>query len=160
MEPEDIDLIYGWENDPEIWIYGAAHQPFSRYELQRFIEESSNCDIYSSHQLRLMADDNAIGCVGCVDLYDFDPFHHRAGVGLLTDRKIRHQGYATAMLNEVEAFSKEHLQLHQLWCDIAENNIVSIRLFEKCGFTLCGTKKDWIWNGNGWFSALTMQKIL
>ena len=39
MEPADIDAIYSWENDPSLWGVSAAHQPFSRQALQRFIDE-------------------------------------------------------------------------------------------------------------------------
>ena len=88
MEPCDIDAIYRWENDPSVWGVSMSHQPFSRYALSRFIDENSGSDIYASRQLRLMADSGGT-TVGCIDLYDFDPYHRRAGVGLLVDSRMR-----------------------------------------------------------------------
>lgn len=160
LEPEDIDAIYRWENDPRVWVSGVAHQPFSRDALQRYILESSTLDIYAARQLRLMAVDEKGCAVGCVDLFDFDPFHRRAGVGILVDAALRGQGYGKAMLEAVELFTKEHLNMHQLYCDIAEDNEHSINLFSHCGYQHCGTRHSWVWNVDRWLDALIFQKII
>lgn len=159
LEPADVEALYGWENDPAVWGVSAAHQPFSRYALQRFIDECSGSDIYASRQLRLMADAEG-QAVGCIDLYDFDPYHRRAGIGIIVDRSQRGKGYATAMLHSLEAFAAEHLSIHQLYCDIALDNQRSISLFTKCGFIPCGTMSQWVWNGTRWTDACRMQKII
>ncbi len=160
LEPSDIDAIYRWENDPTTWIYSAAHQPFSRNALQRFINEHDGCDFYTSRQLRLMADIDGIGTVGCVDLFDFDPFHRHAALGLLVDNSHRNKGYGSSILNEVESFAKDNFNLHQLFCDISEENIACLRLFIKNGYNKCGTKKEWIWNSGSWTNAISLQKII
>lgn len=160
LEPDDIDAIYRWENDPTVWVHSAAHQPFSRQTLQRFIDESSATDIYASRQLRLMAVNREGTAVGCADLFDFDPYHHRAAVGILIDSQLRRMGYGKVMLQELEQFATIHLQLHQLYCDIADNNIACIRLFESEGFQHCGTRPEWLWSDNSWHAAHIFQKIL
>ena len=85
-----------------------------------------------------MAVDSEGTAVGCADLFDFDPYHRRAGVGVLIDSRLRNNGYGKAMLRELGQFAATHLQLHLLYCDIADNNIASIRLFESEGFQRCG----------------------
>ena len=37
VEPEDIEAIYRWENDHEVWQYSAAHTPFSRHQLTQYV---------------------------------------------------------------------------------------------------------------------------
>ena len=160
MEPEDIDAIYRWENDPEVWTHSAAHQHFSRNALRQFIAENDGTDIYASRQLRLMADAEDVGTVGCADLFDFDPYHRRAAIGLLTDSHLRGHGYGTAMLLALEAFATEHLDLHLLYCDIATDNIPCIKMFECNGYHHSGTKEQWIRRGQGWVDATTYQKVL
>lgn len=160
MEPSDIDKIYLWENDPNIWAFSYAHQPFSRHALEQFISEGSNNDIYCSRQLRLIGEVAGEGAVGCIDLYDFDPYHHRAAIGILIDCQHRRKGYATAMLHNMELFSKEHLQLHQLQCTVATDNEASLTLFHNAGFTPCGILEQWIWNHSQWTDAILFQKIL
>ena len=44
-EPEDIDLLYEWENNTEIWYLSNTLTPFSKYSLKKFIEHS-HLDIY------------------------------------------------------------------------------------------------------------------
>ena len=39
LEPGDIELMYAWENDTEIWGVSGTLAPFSRHTLERFIEE-------------------------------------------------------------------------------------------------------------------------
>lgn len=161
LEPDDIDAIYRWENDPEVWTYSAAHQPFSRHTLHQFIDESSSVDIYASRQMRLMAVDNETNeTVGCVDLYDFDPFNGRAAIGILVDRQKRRQGSGTAIVQALEEFCKRHLGLHQLYCDMADNNTACIRMFESRGFERCATMRQWMNGENGWNDAYRYQKIL
>ena len=53
MEPEDIDKLYLWENDPEVWIVSNTYIPFSKHFLSQFIINSQN-DLFIDKQLRLM----------------------------------------------------------------------------------------------------------
>lgn len=160
MEPEDVNAIYRWENDPTVWVDSAAHQPFSRHALSQFIEENSGSDIYSCRQLRLMAEKEEIKAVGSIDLFDFDPYHRRAGVGIIVDREYRRQGIGLQMLTELELFARQHLQLHQLHCTIAADNEASIALFEKAGYQRCGTLSQWVMQNETWKDAFMYQKIL
>ena len=83
VEPEDVSLVYRWENDSSLWGDGCALAPYSRFAIRTYIEESLHQDIYQSRQLRLMVvcrDDEAV--VGMADLFDFDPYHRRAAVGM------------------------------------------------------------------------------
>lgn len=38
MEPEDIEILYRWENDTDIWKVSNTIAPFSKYVLRQFIE--------------------------------------------------------------------------------------------------------------------------
>lgn len=160
MEPNDIDAIYRWENDPTLWQYSAAHQPFARSVLQQFIEQQADADIYTTRQLRLMADTDGDRAVGCVDLFDFDPYHRRAAIGLIVDSHYRHSGYGAAIVRQLEAFAVQHLLLHQLHCTIAADNQHCINLFTHSGYTPAGTLRQWVWNGQQWGDAVILQKVL
>jgi len=149
LEPTDIDALYKWENDPEIWHVSNTCTPFSKYILEKYIE-NSHLDIYQVKQLRLMIDIRTNGStgqrsIGTVDLFDFDPYHNRAGVGILIGEKSdRKKGFAFMALTKFLEYSFQTLQLHQLYCNISEGNGDSLRLFKKCGFTVAGRKKEWV----------------
>lgn len=160
LEPDDIDLIFDWENNAEIWDISSTYEPFSKYILAKYIKESQR-DIYESKQVRMIIETLDGVAVGAIDLFDFDPFHLRAGVGILIhDSKDRNQGYATDALHLLCRYSANILHLHQLYANIAEDNPGSIRLFESAGFECCATKKDWRRTLDGWKNELMFQKIL
>lgn len=160
LEPEDIDLLFEWENDAEIWEVSNTFEPYSKYILAKYIKDSQR-DIYESKQLRMIIETMEGKAVGAIDLFDFDPFHFRAGVGILIhDEKDRKLGYATDALQLLCIYATNYLRLHQLYANISEDNLASIHLFKSNGFDLIGTKKDWRRTLDGWKNELLFQKIL
>ena len=95
LEPEDLEFLYECENNPEIWNVSNTLAPYSKYILRQYIENSHH-DIYTNKQLRLIISDvtEPDKAVGAIDLFDFDPYHVRAGVGILIHGdKNRRKGY-------------------------------------------------------------------
>lgn len=160
LEPEDLDLLFEWENDTSIWEVSNSFEPFSRYMLARYIKESRR-DIFESKQLRMIIETLEGEAVGAIDLFEFDPFNLRAGVGILIhDEQHRKLGYAADALTLICQYATDFLRLHQLYANIGEDNPASITLFTKNGFELCGTKKDWRNTSEGFRAELMFQKIL
>lgn len=163
-EPSDVNLLYKWENDPEIWHVSNTITPFSKYILEKYIE-NAHLDIYQVKQLRLMIDVSENGkaksrTIGTIDLFDFDPYHNRAGVGILIgDKSDRKKGYATQALEKFIDYSFNTLQLHQLYCNITQGNSDSLRLFKRCGFTVSGHRADWIKLPGRYVEELFLQLI-
>lgn len=160
LEPNDIDLLYEWENNTEIWQVSNTLVPFSRHLLQQYIE-AAHPDIFEAKQLRLIIEtQHPRQSVGCIDLFDFDPFHLRAGVGILIHKKQdRRKKYATQALKLLIDYALGYLKLHQLYCHIAKDNSPSLKLFQSAGFEITGTKKDWVNTQNGWRDQYFLQKI-
>ena len=158
-EPEDLDHLYRWENDTSLWEYGASVTPYSRFALKQYLIDSKQ-DLYTDKQLRLMIIIKETDeVVGTVDLYDFDPFHKRSGVGILIDKKFREQGYGLQTLQILEEYSFTFLKLKQLFAVIPENNSGSVKLFRKAGYTDAGKLMEWLSTGNKYENALIMQRI-
>lgn len=156
MEPRDVDLLYRWENDPEVWKVSDTMVPFSKFTLQEFIK-TSTMDIYASRQLRLMVEDWKGNTVGAVDVFDFEPFHRRAGIGILIAKEYRENGYAEEAVRCVCQYLFSVFQLHQVYCNIMEDNEISLKLFQHVGFVLTGRKKDWMRGKNGYLDVLILQ---
>lgn len=159
LEPEDLEPLYRWENDTKLWKYGSTLTPFSRFALKQYLLEAQQ-DIYKSKQLRLMveltSDDTPIGTV---DLYEFDAYHQRAGVGILIEDKYQNKGYGTASLNLLETYAFDFLRLHQLYSFIPLKNTRSIKLFEKSGYKQSGILKEWLVATNEFEDVVVMQKF-
>lgn len=159
IEPEDIELLYAWENDPEIWEVSHTLVPYSKYILALYIKNADK-DIYESKQLRLMIDTTEGKTIGAIDLFDFDPYHSRVGIGLLIYRhEDRSRGYASSALELLISYCFRKLNIHQLYANIETGNKISLRLFEKHGFKICGTKKDWLRTDCGWKDEFLLQLL-
>jgi diamine N-acetyltransferase len=159
-EPDDVDILYKWENDMELWEISNTRAPFSKYILSEYIKNSFK-DIYETKQLRFIIENDENNPVGAIDLYNFDPYHQRAGVGVLVHSiKDRKRGLASDALEALKAYATEILGLKQLFANVGEDNTVSIRLFEKAGFERAGIKKAWLKTALGWKNEILYQKIL
>ena len=160
LEPEDLELLYEWENNISFWTVSNTISPFSKYTIKLYLE-SSHKSIYETGQLRLMIDlFESKKTIGTIDIFDFDPFHKRAGLGILiADEANRRKGYATMSLKCLIDYCFKTLQLHQLYCNIIANNTESMDLFRKQGFVQSGVKKDWIKTSDGYLDEYLFQLI-
>jgi diamine N-acetyltransferase len=160
LEPEDLELLYEWENNNSYWVISNTVTPFSKFTLKRYLKHSHK-NIYETGQLRLMIElIEEKKTIGAIDLFDFDPFHKRAGIGILiADETQRRKGYASMALKCLIQYCFSTLQLHQLYCNILANNTESIDLFEKLGFVRIGIKKEWVQTADGYLDEYMFQLI-
>ncbi len=143
LEPEDLEFIHTIENDESIWEISNTITPYSKFLIKQYIEHSHK-DIFEVKQLRLVISNYDDAALGMIDLFDFDFKNGRAGVGILVkESKDRQLGYGREALKLLIDYSFTHLALHQLYCNISEDNMASIKLFESQGFVKIGLKKDW-----------------
>lgn len=160
VEPRDAERLYRWENDPSVWEVSGTTEPLSRHAIDRFIGEQQ-AGIIHCGQLRLMIDAAAGETVGAIDLFDFEPRHGRAGLGILIyDPAQRGKGYAAEALAMVEEYARATLKLRQLWCNILTDNKPSLALFLKAGFQQVGVKTEWIRTPDGYKDEALFQKLL
>ena len=160
LEPADVDLLYKWENDTSIWKVSNTLVPFSKHILEQYIL-TSHQDIFTTKQLRLVIQKNSDGkAVGTIDLFDFDPQHSRAGIGvLIADENERRMGHASDALELLIEYCFKALDLHQIYCNVARDNEASIKLFMKFNFEITGIKKEWIRDGKTFADEYLMQLI-
>ena len=160
VEPADVDLLYNWENDMKLWQISNTLVPFSRYQLMQFVK-STSLDIYQTRQLRLMIDDSkSTQTVGMIDLFDFDPFHNRGGLGILVHEKWRNKGIANDALKLFIDYVSSNLGIHNLYCNVMADNEISIKLFSGLGFELVGRKKEWLKIKDKYEDELMFQLII
>ncbi|MCL2650737.1 MAG: GNAT family N-acetyltransferase [Candidatus Azobacteroides sp.] len=157
LEPEDLDILYAWENNTELWKYGSTLMPYSKFALRDYLANSLHGIVYS-RQLRLMAvEKESLTAVGMVDLFDYDPIHQRAGVGILVDTPYRRKGYGAEILNLTADYAFHILHINQLYAHIPLSNTVSFNLLSKCGYEQSGVLKAWLKTATGFEDVHLMQ---
>ena len=160
LEPDDVELLYQWENDVTVWRVSNTHAPLSRFILASYIK-SADRDIWESKMLRLVIEDEDKNPVGTIELFDFEPYHSRVGLGIMIyDKEKRRKGIAKQAVELMTDYALSELGLAQLFVNIAESNEASLNLFQKLGFELVGTKKKWLRVGQEWEDELLFQKFL
>lgn len=159
LEPTDLDVVYLWENDPEVWRVSGTIAPLSRERLAQFIAEQSY-DLYATRQMRLIIESGGIA-VGTLDIVDFDPHHRRFGIGILVyDGSQRRHGYARSAIALVKEYARNTLGVRQIWATVAADNSASIALFESCGFERCGYRRAWLRRGTEYVDEVEFQALL
>ncbi|MFT2007400.1 GNAT family protein [Pontibacter sp. 13R65] len=159
LEPVDLDFLFDLENDTSVWQVGNTLMPYSRFVLEQYLENATQ-DIFTVKQLRLVICTHHHRAVGAIDLFDFEPQHQRAGIGIVVSGAERGKGYAAEALKVLLTYCQQILQLHQVYCSVTASNEASLHLFKKAGFTEIGVRKNWLRTPAGWQDVIEFQKLL
>lgn len=159
MEPEDLEILYALENDPQTWDVTNFNVPYSKFILKQYIE-NSQCDMFADRQLRMMVirrEDDVV--VGTIDITDFAPQHSRGEVGIAVRQEYQGNGYAKEALNLLCEYVFGFLFLKQLTAHIGIDNEASLQLFKSCGFVECGLLKEWWCVGGKFKDVVLLQRL-
>ena len=148
LEPDDLPMLYLWENDADAWLDSDTHNPLSHEDLRDYILRTTG-DIFKDGQLRLMiclAEDEEP--VGCVDLYDVDIRNRKAAVAIYVAPGSRGRGLARMALVKLKSYVTNILCFRLLYALVSEHNKISINLFESAGFQNVACLPGWLNEGN------------
>lgn len=143
-EPEDLELIYTIENDPDMWEVSDTGGPFSHYAIKKYIASIST--IHECGELRLIIETEVDGearSVGIIDLTDYSPLNARAEIGIALLKEYRGLGLGTKALKAMEAYAKNRLRIHQLYAYVSPRNINSWNLFTQNDYKLTARLPEW-----------------
>lgn len=159
IEPDDAEFILAVENDESFWEISNTQTPFSKHIIDQYVMNAFK-DIYEVKQLRLIIETNDGTPLGMIDLFDFDFKNKRAGVGILIKNSSnRQKGFGKEALHLLANYSFNRLDLHQLYCNISEDNTQSLKLFEKAGFKKAGLKRDWNYSNGQFKNEFLLQLV-
>lgn len=156
-EITDLNVIFEIENDTANLHSGLATGHYSRFQIERYIRESSN-DLYEDKAIRWMIVSEE-QVVGMMDIFHFDARQNRAEVGIFVLEPFRGKGIACQALKMLERHCFEELDLHQLYAYVAVGNTASCRLFLHAGYENVGRLKDWIKIQRKYEDVLIFQRL-
>lgn len=130
-----------WMNDPEINKYLESRFTTHTIDsLKDFVNSMNNSD---NNVLFAIVDKESDTHIGNIKLGNIHPIHKYADIGLLIgDKNYWGRGIATNAIKLVSEFAFDELNLRKVFAGVYENNIGSIKAFEKCGFKKAYVKKD------------------
>ncbi len=161
LEPEDLEFVHSVENNESVWELSNTNTPYSRFLIKQYLK-SSHRDVYEVKQLRLaICNKETNDVIGLIDLFDCDFKNKRAGIGIIINNpQHRKKGFGKEALQLLIDYSKNHLDLHQLFCNISEENEQSLKLFKNEHFEIIGLKKDWNFINGQYKNEYSLQRIL
>jgi len=146
LEPDDLPLLYQWENDAMAWADGSNHNPLSQQDLRDYIASSAG-DIYKDGQLRLIVQVDQY-TIGCVDLFDLDVRNRRAAIGMYIAPEFRGKGYGCQVIEQLEDYAFKCINLRTIYAIIAEKNIPCRAVFDKRQFRPSTPLMQWTLEGD------------
>ena len=152
-EPMDYQTSITWRNDDLIWsqLGGCKFFVSSAYE-KKWIEDA----IYDSKNIRLAvclkADGLYIGNVGITNI----DLSNRCGMVhiLIGNRSYWNRGAGTESLQLLMDYAFRERCFHRLEALVLEDNISSIRIFQKCGWKEEGTLRETVFKNGRWHNQI------
>ena len=159
LEPSDLEFLERIENDTRLWKYSNTTKPFSNEVLKIYIQNAKQ-DIVDAVQQRFVIVDSDSNKLGLIYLFDYEPKHARAAVGVVIIEEYRGKGYAKEGLRLLEEKAIQKLNLHQLYAGVSIENTPSRTLFKAAGYIETAVKKDWSYYENQFHDEIIVQKFL
>lgn len=130
-----------WMNDSEVNKFLESRFTTHTIDsLKDFVTSMNNSD---NNIMFAIIDKGSEKHIGNVKLGGIHPIHKYADIGLIIgDKDYWGRGIATNAIKLVSQYAFNELHLRKVFAGVYENNVGSIKAFEKCGFKKSHTKKD------------------
>ena len=135
LEIDDLEWISKIENDQQNWKYSNTISPLSKEKILDYIKKYK-IDFFETKEIKFIISTKENLPLGIVDLYNFKPVHRRACVGIIVDKKFQNNGIGKKALVLLEEWAINRLGIYQFYANVAEENLISIKLFEGLNLSL------------------------
>src|SRR5579884_3974121 len=154
VEPSDLPLLASWLNDPRVMRYwGRPGQTLSVAEVAA--REAADAARGNSRKYIIQTKDGHP--VGQIDYYDLDWQNRSASVSiLLGDPEYWGGGYGTSAMRALLGYLFRELDLHRVALTVHESNVRARLSYEKNGFVVEGTLRDWAYFEGTFTNGLAM----
>ncbi|UWG98864.1 GNAT family N-acetyltransferase [Dehalobacter sp. DCM] len=139
LDPEDLDSLYDWYNDPEFSYYTSGNWPLAtllrREEIERrFYDEDPNRYAITDLEGRL------IGTIG-FDQVNIPARSARLFIGI-GDKLLWGKGYGSDALRTFIRYLFRQWNFHRLTVETWKRNERAVACYEKLGFVTEGILRD------------------
>jgi len=139
-EPDDIETLYRWYNDPDVRGHLQMRYPLSRANEAAWVERNKTVS-YDMFDLAIETLDGSL--IGGVSLRTKGPEVRCAELGIsLGDKSAWGQGYGTDAMRLVCAIGFQQLDLHRIELWVHAGNDRAMHVYRKVGFTVEGIARE------------------
>lgn len=141
LEPEDVDALWRWHNDPEVMRWLTADHPESLAQIRkRFEEKKSNSYESVVFGIETVAVGTLIGVIG---LRDARPEQGRAELDIYLGEKDHWGGgYGTDAMRVICRYGFDMMRLHMIALWVVAGNEAALHVYKKIGFQVDGRHRQ------------------
>jgi ribosomal-protein-alanine N-acetyltransferase len=156
LEISDSSAFLSIFSDAETMLYWSKEPISTIEEAESLIQQdikwsaSDNCICLGV----ALAESNLI--IGKVTLFQLDRQNRRAEIGYVMDRRHWGKGYMTEAMEWLLDYAFDVLKLHRIEADTDPDNIPSLALLEKFGFSREGLFYDRWWVHGKWHDSVML----
>ncbi len=149
--PEDADAMYrNWASDPEVTKFLTWPAYTSPKDAQAKILEWIQQYEKKDHYLwAIVYKDQDNEPIGSISVNEYDERVKKAEIGYCIGRKWWHQGIMAEALQAVIDLLMGEVGFNRIEAEHDVNNPNSGAVMRKCGMTLEGTLRAYLWNNQG-----------
>jgi L-phenylalanine/L-methionine N-acetyltransferase len=153
-EPHDVEAIQAIFNCPRV-IANTLQLPLRsvEYQRQRFGQPSSD-----RHSLVAEVEGRVVGVIGLYLLAN-PRRRHCGDIGMAVHDDFQGQGIGGALLAAALDLADNWLALRRVELSVYTDNAPAIRLYEKFGFTIEGTLRDFAFRDGAYVDAYQMGRL-
>lgn len=154
-EPSDAETIYEIYQNPRA-VWGTFQLPFpSLEEWRRRLSQPPE----GAYFLVAVADAKAIGMLGIHTAPSQPRRRHAAALGMAVHDGWHGRGVGTALIRAAVDLADNWLNVHRLELEVYMDNEPAVRLYQRHGFVIEGTLKDFAFRNGAYVDAFTMARL-
>ncbi len=142
LNKADAHLIHELRSDQETNALIGRENSKSVEDALLFIERIQNGVRRNESIYWVVCSENSPDLIGTIGLWNFDKSARSAEIGYELLPGFRGQGIMPEVLLRVVQFGFEQVKLKQIHAFCLEKNTRSVKLLEKCGFTVMSLEDD------------------
>ncbi len=157
VEPDDYRLLWRWVNDPEVMVYwGRPGNTESLLETARQEER----DAARGTSRKYIVETHQALPIGQIDYYDLNWQARSAWTSIMiADPQYWGGGYGTDSMRTLLTYLFTQMGLHRVSLSAHVTNTRAIRSYEKNGFKVEGTLREWAFFNGEWVDGVMMSVL-
>jgi RimJ/RimL family protein N-acetyltransferase len=152
---EDVTTLCVLKNNENAAkLLGGMHHSYSEEDIVNWINFHNN----NPEEVLFVVENTIEGkLIGHVGLYKIDNVAKKTEFGILiADDNSRGKGYGTKSTNLMVDYAFDILGMHKVTAEVLSENIASVTMFKKCGFSIDGCLRDDVYKNNRYYDVLSM----
>jgi RimJ/RimL family protein N-acetyltransferase len=157
VEPDDYRLLWQWTNDPDVMVYwGRPGNSQSLPEVARLEELQAARGTSRKYIVETV---EALP-IGQIDYYDLDWQARSAWTSIMiANQEFWGGGYGTDSMRTLLTYLFMQMGLHRVSLAAHVTNKRAIRSYEKNGFKVEGTLREWAFFNGAWVDGVLMSVL-